>query len=131
MEVFNSIKKIKNRFNKNKELGITEVIQNLIDSKKIVTSSKCVSYDYNINEPKDLLKINYMQLNKYNKKSYINKSCKIGKNVKLKNSIVGPKVIINDNVYIENCIILSNTTIKKNSIFKRKIITENGYFNYA
>ena len=131
MDVFNSIKKIKNRLNKYKELGITEVIQNLIDSEKTVTSSRCVSYDYNINEPKDLLKINYRQLKKFNKKNYINKSCKIKKNVKIKNSIVGPNVIINENVFIENCIILSNTIIKKNTIFKKKIITENGYFNYA
>ena len=114
------------KLNKNTDIGITESIQILIDTKNKVISSLCARKDVNINQPKDLLDINMHLLKINNKKNYISKSSFISKNTKVVNSVIGENVEIIKNKLIKNCVIFSNVKIIKNKILKSHIVTMDG-----
>lgn len=124
-DVFNSIKYVSKHKDVKKRFDITEVIQNLIEREKVVTNSLCVKNDFNINEPKDLWKLNFKKLGKKN--NFISKNCKIGKNFKIQKSIIGENVNIGNNVKIKNSIIFSNSKISDDSLIKNRIVTQYGY----
>ena len=122
--IFNAINKTSFIQSHNKELGITEAIQTLIDNGDIVRSSMCVKEDVNINEPLDLWKTNIKLLKKLKRKNFISKNVHIGKNVLITNSIVGPNVNIGDNSLIKDSVIFSGAKVNKKSSLIRCIKTK-------
>lgn len=114
------------KLNKNADIGITESIQILVDTKHKVISSLCAKKDININRPKDLFDINMHLLKIKNKKNYICKSSLISKNTKVVNSVIGENVKIIKNKFVKNCVVFSDVKIIKNKILKSYIVTMDG-----
>ena len=127
VDIFEAIKQTSKNKNKNKELGITESIQTLINNGNKVQSSICVEEDVNINEPMDLWETNIKLLKKLNKKNFISKKVYIGKNVSIINSIVGPNVRIGDGSVVKDSIIFSNVILNKKTVLMGSIMTEEGF----
>jgi len=124
--IFSAISKTSINLNHNGELGITEVIQNLIDTGNKVLTSLCVKEDVNINEPLDFWDTNFRLLKKIKRKNFISKNVLIGKNVSLINSIIGPNVKIGSNSTIKNSIIFSDVELKEKTYLIQSIKTNEG-----
>jgi len=124
--IFSAISKTSINLTHNGELGITEVIQTLIDSGNKVLSSLCVKEDVNINEPLDFWDTNFKLLKKMNRKNFISKNVLIGKNVSLINSIIGPNVKIGNNSIIKNSIVFSDVQLKEKTYLVKSIKTNEG-----
>ena len=126
-DIFEAIKKTSRSQNQNKELGITESIQTLIDNNKKVLSSICVKEDVNINEPTDLWDTNIRLLKKLNKRKFVSKNVYIGKNVSIINSIIGQNVTIGDNSLVKDSVVFSNVKLKKNTYLIKSIKTKKSF----
>ena len=126
--IFNAIKKTSKIQILNKEFGITEAIQTLIDNGDIVHSSMCVEEDVNINEPIDLWETNIKLLKKLNRKNFISKNVYIGKNVSIINSIIGTNVNIGDNSLIKDSVVFSNVKLNKKTSLIKSIKTKESFF---
>lgn len=128
-DVFGAISDLSKNFKfdkSKKELGITEVIQRLIDLNKKVLNFLGIEYDYNINDPIDLWKINFQILKKNKLKKYISRHNPPYKSVKISNSIIGRNVSIPSKSKISKSIIFSDTKLNKRSVINQKIVTSNG-----
>jgi dTDP-glucose pyrophosphorylase len=108
------------------DIGITEPIQTLINTKNTVYASLCAKKDININEPRDLFEINMQLLKIKKKKNFISKYALMGKNIKIINSIIGDNVKLLDTQVIKNSVLFSNVKISKLKILKSHVVTEHG-----
>ena len=125
--IFDAIQQASKIQSRNKELGITEAIQILIDNGRTVLSSSCVKEDLNINEPIDLWNINMNLLKKFKRRKFISQNVSVGKKVSIINSVVGPNVSIGNNVLIKDSVIFSGVKINNKTSIIRSIRTEENF----
>ncbi|MBY8982154.1 MAG: hypothetical protein KGD57_04335 [Candidatus Lokiarchaeota archaeon] len=137
IELFKNLKNhLDNKTEKNKEVYLTESLQELVDSGFKIAAVELKKGILDFGKPSSLLKGNKFLLEQQssNSEDFHNNNIKIerssiknpvyfGKNVRIINSVIGPNVSIGKNSEIRNSI-LENCVIEKNSKFTN-IITEN------
>ncbi|BAQ63710.1 glucose-1-phosphate thymidylyltransferase [Geminocystis sp. NIES-3709] len=120
-EIHNSIETLKP--SARGELEITDAIQSLLLSKKLVSARKLQNWWLDTGKKDDLLEANRIildtnlsaeNLGSIEEKSQIIGRVKIGKNTRIINSTIRGPVIIGENCYLENCFIGPYSSIADN-----------------